>query len=143
MREGYSNLPMVTVDGPDRIYEDGGILYEDGVITHVGDRAYIEEKAGELKIELKDGKGRYLFPGLINTHTHLYQDIMKGMGRPESGGLVSQVHGPGRRRAPGEACGSGREAGPGRGHPVRRDNGGGLYAAAACKGAGKTGAGYC
>ena len=37
MREGYSNLPMVTVDGPDRIYEDGGILYEDGVITHVGD----------------------------------------------------------------------------------------------------------
>ena len=37
VREGYSNLPMVTVDGPDRIYEDGGILYEDGVITHVGD----------------------------------------------------------------------------------------------------------
>ncbi|MFQ9702422.1 MAG: hypothetical protein ACLR0U_09290 [Enterocloster clostridioformis] len=37
MREGYSNPPMVTVDGPDRIYEDGGILYEDGVITHVGD----------------------------------------------------------------------------------------------------------
>ena len=37
MREGYSNLPMVTVDGPDRIYEDGGNLYEDGVITHVGD----------------------------------------------------------------------------------------------------------
>ena len=80
MREGYNNLHIVTVDGLDRIYEDGGILYEDGVITHVGDRAYIEEKAGELKIELKDGKGRYLFPGLINTHTHLYQDIMKGMG---------------------------------------------------------------
>ena len=80
MREGYNNLHIVTVDGLDRIYEDGGILYEDGVITHVGDRAYIEEKAGELQIELKDGKGRYLFPGLINTHTHLYQDIMKGMG---------------------------------------------------------------
>lgn len=80
MREGYNNLHIVTVDGLDRIYEDGGILYEDGVITHVGDRAYIEKKAGELKIELKDGKGRYLFPGLINTHTHLYQDIMKGMG---------------------------------------------------------------
>ena len=80
MREGYNNLHIVTVDGLDRIYEDGGILYQDGVITHVGDRAYIEEKAGELQIELKDGKGRYLFPGLINTHTHLYQDIMKGMG---------------------------------------------------------------
>ena len=56
MREGYNNLHIVTVDGLDRIYEDGGILYEDGVITHVGDRAYIEKKAGELKIELKDGK---------------------------------------------------------------------------------------
>ena len=47
MREGYNNLHIVTVDGLDRIYEDGGILYQDGVITHVGDRAYIEEKAGE------------------------------------------------------------------------------------------------
>ena len=37
MREGYNNLHIVTVDGLDRIYEDGGILYEDGVITHVGD----------------------------------------------------------------------------------------------------------
>lgn len=53
MREGYNNLHIVTVDGLDRIYEDGGILYEDGVITHVGDRAYIEEKAGELKSSLR------------------------------------------------------------------------------------------
>ena len=36
VREGYNNLHIVTVDGLDRIYEDGGILYEDGVITHVG-----------------------------------------------------------------------------------------------------------
>ena len=36
MREGYNNLHIVTVDGLDRIYEDGGILYQDGVITHVG-----------------------------------------------------------------------------------------------------------
>ena len=66
MREGYNNLHIVTVDGLDRIYEDGGILYQDGVITHVGDRAYIEEKAGELKIELKEGKvsvpGTYQHP---------------------------------------------------------------------------------
>ena len=52
MREGYNNLHIVTVDGLDRIYEDGGILYQDGVITHVGTELYIEEKAGELKIEL-------------------------------------------------------------------------------------------
>ena len=70
MREGYNNLHIVSVDGLDRIYEDGGILYQDGVITPVGDRAYIEEKAGELQIALTDGKGRYLFPGLITSDTH-------------------------------------------------------------------------
>lgn len=80
MREGWNNLHIITVDGQDNVYEDGGIIYENEVITHVGSRAYIEEAAEKTGLYLRDGKGKYLFPGLVNTHTHLYQDIMKGMG---------------------------------------------------------------
>ena len=80
MSEGLIHVTIVTVDGEDRVYEKGGIIWEDGVITHVGDEETIKKAAEEKGTDLKDGNGMYLFPGLVNTHTHLYQDLMKGMG---------------------------------------------------------------
>lgn len=78
--KAWIHLHIITVDEQDRRIKDGGIIYNEGVITHLGDSREIEKIANELHIEVKDGKGKYLFPGLINTHTHLYQELMKGRG---------------------------------------------------------------
>ena len=61
MREGYNNLHIVTVDGLDRIYEDGGILYEDGVITHVGDGGNIIPRCVFMSLPLS--KALLFMPG--------------------------------------------------------------------------------
>lgn len=80
MRIAWIHLYIVTVDRENRVYRDGGILYENGVIAGVGESADIEAMAKEMDAEIRDGKGKYLFPGLINTHTHLYQELTKGRG---------------------------------------------------------------
>lgn len=76
----WIHLHIITVDEKNNRIEDGGIIYKDGVITHIGNSPEIEEIAAELRIGVTDGRGKYLFPGLINTHTHLYQELMKGRG---------------------------------------------------------------
>lgn len=62
-----------------------GTVVPDGVLGIVGDTiAWLGPRA-ELPPEVTagrtlDGRGQYLFPGLINTHTHLYQTLLKGIG---------------------------------------------------------------
>ena len=80
MKQAWVHVHIVTVDREDRVFPDGGILYEDGVIRAVGESAEIERLALEQGAEIRDGAGKYLFPGLINTHTHLYQELTKGRG---------------------------------------------------------------
>lgn len=80
MMQGWTQVHIVTVDGDSTVYPDGGILYEDGIIRAVGEREEIERLAQVYGAELHSGAGKYLFPGLINTHTHLYQELTKGRG---------------------------------------------------------------
>lgn len=80
MKTGWKNITIVTVDSNNTILNDAGLLFENGIITDIGSSEQIEHLAASCGAELKDGHGQYLFPGLVNTHTHLYQEIMKGMG---------------------------------------------------------------
>ena len=77
MKKAYLHVHIVTVDDQDHVWPDGGILYEGGTITAVGESASVERLARERGAEILDGGGKYLFPGLVNTHTHLYQELTK------------------------------------------------------------------
>ncbi len=48
--------------------EDGTLVFENGKITAVGAKTQVVVSAGAQQI---DGKGRFVTPGLIDTHSHL------------------------------------------------------------------------
>ncbi len=63
---------IVTCDKNDAVLEDSHILIEDGVITYMG----CEPKSADETI---DAAGCIVYPGLINTHHHLYQTFSRNL----------------------------------------------------------------
>ena len=63
---------VVTVDEKDRVLKNASILIEDNVIRAVGDIAATAD-------ETIDAKGCYVYPGLVNTHHHLYQTFTRNL----------------------------------------------------------------
>lgn len=80
MIKGFIHFNIYTMDKAETIIKDGGILYNDDIIIAVGTSQEIEELAKGKDIKLENGQGKFIFPGLINTHTHLYQGLFKGLG---------------------------------------------------------------
>ncbi|TWH52062.1 amidohydrolase family protein [Sporomusa sp. KB1] len=73
-------LTLVTMDETRRIIKNAGILWEDDRIKMIGSSTEIIKFAEERNIESQDCSGKIAFPGLVNTHTHLYQNLLKGLG---------------------------------------------------------------
>lgn len=65
-------LAIVTVDDEDRILKNENILIEDGVITYIGKEARQADR--EIPAD-----GCFVYPGLINTHNHLYQTFTRNL----------------------------------------------------------------
>lgn len=63
---------IVTADEHDRILYNAGIFIEDGVIRYIGQ----EERPADQVI---DAAGCFVYPGLINTHHHLYQSFTRNL----------------------------------------------------------------
>ncbi len=63
---------IVTVDDADRVLTNGNLLIEDGVITYVGP----EEQPADRVL---DARGCFIYPGLVNTHHHLYQTFTRNL----------------------------------------------------------------
>ena len=61
---------IVTVDDQDRVLTHANLLIEDGVITYLGPEAREAD-------QVIDGRGSFVYPGLINTHHHLYQTFTR------------------------------------------------------------------
>jgi 5-methylthioadenosine/S-adenosylhomocysteine deaminase len=72
------NAVLITLDHERRIIKDGGIAIGDGRILSVGTTEDIS--AGYGGEEIIDGRGMVAIPGLINAHTHMYQDLLRGLG---------------------------------------------------------------
>ena len=72
------NATVITLNSFREIIRDGGIAVEGGRIVAVGPSAEIE--SGYRADETIDGKGMVAIPGLINAHTHIYQDLLRGLG---------------------------------------------------------------
>ena len=63
---------IVTCDKNDVVLENSNILIVDGVITYMGP----EPQSADETI---DASGCIVYPGLINTHHHLYQTFSRNL----------------------------------------------------------------
>lgn len=63
---------LVTCDDQDRVLEHVNVLIRDGVIAAIG-------AVGEPADEVIDGSMLAVYPGLINTHHHLYQILTRNL----------------------------------------------------------------
>lgn len=84
---------IVTVDDGDTIAREAALVVEDGRIAAVGPSAALLARSADA--ERVDGRGRVVFPGFANTHTHLprvlargiYEDLSPPHTPPFTGGL--------------------------------------------------------
>lgn len=81
MADTYANtlltdVTIITIDATRRIILDGCILVEGSRITHVSSQQPQSVPAGTRVISLP---GRIIIPGLINTHAHLSQSLLRGL----------------------------------------------------------------
>jgi 5-methylthioadenosine/S-adenosylhomocysteine deaminase len=68
---------VVTVDGDRRVLPDGAVAFTDRLLA-VGPTA--EVLAAHPGADVVDCTGRLVLPGFVNTHTHLFQTLLKGLG---------------------------------------------------------------
>ncbi len=66
-----------------RQIQDGAILVRDGWIEAVGPATEVPDRADEVI----DAEGMLLFPGLINTHHHLYQTLTRALPAAQNAAL--------------------------------------------------------
>jgi len=72
-----TNACIVTVDAEDRIIPQGYLQIEGSRIVAVGP---MSQAPTHLDDDVVDCAGRFAFPGLINTHTHSFQALTRGLG---------------------------------------------------------------
>ena len=63
---------IVTCDEQDTVLENAGILIRDGAVAYIG----AESQEAD---EVLDASGCIVYPGLINTHHHLYQTFSRNL----------------------------------------------------------------
>lgn len=63
---------IVTVDDSDRVLTNASVLIENNVIRAVGEGPFEAD-------EVIDARGCYVYPGLVNTHHHLYQTFTRNL----------------------------------------------------------------
>jgi 5-methylthioadenosine/S-adenosylhomocysteine deaminase len=69
---------VVTMDPLRRIIDDGAVLVRGREIAAVGRTADL--RAASPSAEWLDATGGLVLPGLVNTHNHLFQTLLKGLG---------------------------------------------------------------
>ncbi len=73
----FENCTLVTVDGERRIITDGALAVTGGILRAVGKRSAVREQFPQER-EITDLRGGLVIPGLINTHVHLAQALLRG-----------------------------------------------------------------
>ncbi|MFC7052043.1 amidohydrolase family protein [Hansschlegelia quercus] len=70
---------VITMNPGRQIIERGSVLIEGDRILEIGAGDELSSRA-EPQWEIIDAAGQILIPGMINTHTHLFQTLLKGPG---------------------------------------------------------------
>ena len=68
---------VITLDDSVGVLQNGAVAYAAGKIVEVGDTAALRAKY--LEAAYTDAGGKVIMPGLINTHTHIYSAMARGM----------------------------------------------------------------
>lgn len=76
------NSKIITMDKERRILKDHGMAIQGDTIKEIGYTDDLLKKYDGLKVI--DVKGKYIFPGMINTHNHLFQILLKGIGKEKA-----------------------------------------------------------
>ncbi len=71
IRNGY----VVTMDEARRIFRDGAVYVEGNIIRYVGSADQLDIHGADTII---DARGHLVMPGLIDTHVHLAQALIRG-----------------------------------------------------------------
>ncbi|MHA2600713.1 MAG: amidohydrolase family protein [Candidatus Thorarchaeota archaeon SMTZ1-83] len=71
IKNGY----VLSLDKERRIIEDGAVYVEDGVINRIAKTEELSDARAELVL---DAKNMIVMPGLIDTHVHLAQALIRG-----------------------------------------------------------------
>jgi 5-methylthioadenosine/S-adenosylhomocysteine deaminase len=74
----FSDAWLITMNERREILEEASVCVEKDRIVAVSTRQDLQRRYPEA--EIIDCKGRILMPGMVNTHTHLFQTLMKGLG---------------------------------------------------------------
>ena len=69
---------VVTMDPARRVLDDGAVAFDEESIRAVGPTATV--RAAYPDADVVDCAGRLVLPGFVNTHTHLFQTLLKGLG---------------------------------------------------------------
>lgn len=73
-----SDACVVTVNDSNDIIERGSVLVQNSRIAGIGSTAELSALSPEASII--DCAGSIIMPGMVNTHTHLFQTLLKGPG---------------------------------------------------------------
>ncbi len=79
MKQLIHNAWVLTFDENWQEFTKGYVYLEDGKIIDVGENNEKLEAYQRIADKIVDAKGRWLMPGLINGHTHLFQTFMRGL----------------------------------------------------------------
>lgn len=69
---------FITMDPQRRVVSDGAVAVDGNLIKAVGKRTDIAKKFSAD--ETVDASGKVVIPGIVNAHTHLFQNLLKGLG---------------------------------------------------------------
>jgi 5-methylthioadenosine/S-adenosylhomocysteine deaminase len=73
---------IITMDSGRRVIDDGIIAIKGDSISVIADSKNFDAIYGERSASrVIDASGKFVFPGFITTHTHLFQTLLKGLGR--------------------------------------------------------------
>jgi 5-methylthioadenosine/S-adenosylhomocysteine deaminase len=76
------NSTIITMNEAREILENSAIAITGDKFIEVGPTEELEAKYEAEKVI--DGKGKFVYPGFINTHSHLFQVLLKGLGRDKA-----------------------------------------------------------
>lgn len=77
----FYNGVIVTMDSHSRVYRNGAVLVDGDVISAIGKSSDLLKRfKGRKGTELHDLEGKFLLPGLINTHVHTNLQLARGLG---------------------------------------------------------------
>lgn len=72
----YTHATIITVDGTRRIVDDGAIRVQGDLIADIGKSAVLKDRYPED--DEHDLSGRIIIPGLVSTHMHTAQTLLRG-----------------------------------------------------------------